>query len=219
MTVRSVNVQLENSDERFTLGASVSCKVSEVKEMIGSIVQVDADKIVIWRNTGRQKIKQADREEVASSIVVSGIDAFRRVSKRKYRHPLVIMGAGLGGLQTAIVLKARGREDIQIFDRCEDFGGASWICCANKYTKLQTERGTYHLDYILPGAAVPKEYGDTVYKTWPSRDMLLKMFRHEADKHGLRDKTRFNTSIVKIQVQQNAQSTKGTWSAAASQAD
>lgn len=208
-STRAVTIELDGSEERLTLAASVSTTVMEVKEMLAYAIMVEPIQMRIFRKlpTGRRVLQQ-DREEVASNIVVAGIPSLRRRSSRKYRHPLCIMGAGLGGLQTAIILKRRGREDFTIFDRCEDFGGSSWICVSNKYTKLQTERGTYHLDYILSGAEVPTRIDDIPYKTWPSRDALLTMFRAQAAKHGLREKTRFNTSIVKIQVQQNAKSQK-----------
>ncbi|CAE8642538.1 unnamed protein product [Polarella glacialis] len=114
---------------------------------------------------------------------------------RQYEHPIAIMGAGMGGMLSAIDLLKRGRSEFVIFERCDGFGGTTWRETANKTTKLQTEKGTYHADYMDPTEQV-----DCSLKTWPSRDALLEMFCKAADKHGLPSQTRFSTSIQKVEV-------------------
>lgn len=128
-----------------------------------------------------------------------GIKTFKR-AVAKYDHPIVVIGAGLGGMQTMINLHQRGRSDIICLDKLDDFGGHSWMVVANKFTKLQTEKGTYHVDYLIPEAKIPTNFGDMEYKTWPTRDELLRMFREQAKEYGLYEKTRFNVSVEKVKV-------------------
>jgi len=69
---------------------------------------------------------------------------------------------------------------------------------SNKYTKLQTESGNYHVDFMLPDAPATSEVEGDAYKTWPTRDQLLKMFRDAARRHGLGNVTKFNTNVEKV---------------------
>lgn len=202
-TKRSIITRIAGRDESISVSATLSATVAEVKELIGQIVSVDPDKLRVFRTTGRKRVLQQDIEEAASQIEVTGIQSFER-QRQSYRHPHLIMGAGLGGIQTAVVLAARGHKNFQLFDRCSDFGGISWIGVSNKYTKLQTECGNYSVNFVVPGMDSPQYIDNMRYKTWPSRDLLLKMFRAHADYHGLRDKTHFNTSIEKIEVKHSA---------------
>lgn len=114
---------------------------------------------------------------------------------REYAHPIAIMGAGMGGMLSAVDLLRRGRSDFVIFERYDGFGGTTWRDTANKTTKLQTEKSTYHIDYMDPTEQV-----DLSLKTWPSRDALLEMFRKSAEKYGLPSHTRFNMCIQKVEV-------------------
>jgi thioredoxin reductase len=117
-------------------------------------------------------------------------------SKRVYEHPVVVIGAGLGGIQAAIDLTKRGRENVIIFERASEFGGSTWLEVANETTKLQTEKGTYHVDY--PDPTVPV---DASLKTWPSKASILEMLQTSAHKHGLESKTRFNVEVTKVEME------------------
>merc|ERR1719401_1995869 len=99
---------------------------------------------------------------------------------RVYQHPIVILGAGLGGMTSALDLRRHGRTDFVMIDRIDCFGGTTWFQAANKTTKLQTEKGSYHVDYMDAMEPV-----DGLLDTWPSRDQLRDMFSRMADKHGM----------------------------------
>jgi hypothetical protein len=139
---------------------------------------------------------------VISQIYIGGIPTFKRPA-RQYEYPILVVGAGLGGIQLMIELQRRGRTDIVCVDRNCDWGGDSWTHVPNKFTKLQTERGTYHVDYIKPEAPVPRRIRGTNgiefdYKTWPSRDSLLRMMRASAAENGLNEYVMWNVEVQKV---------------------
>jgi len=109
------------------------------------------------------------------------------------KHPIVIMGAGVGGMFSALDLLRRDRKDFVIIERCDGFGGTTWREVANKTTKLQTEKGTYgpdYMDFLTPV--------DPDKKTWPRRDDLLAWFEEAAERHGLTEYAKLNTCILKV---------------------
>lgn len=194
---RTVYVHLEASGESLGLGAKVSTKVQEIIELLSGFTYTDPNVIQIKRKTASGTIIQKPHEEVAGTVYVSGCKGFKR-PVRQYPHTLLIIGAGLGGMQTMMDLKDHGRQDLLCVEKLSDFGGHSWIKVANKFTKLQTEKGTYHVSYMYYHDPVPKFIGDLPYTTWPHRDLLLKMFREAGRTYGLYEKTKFNTSVEKV---------------------
>mmetsp|Transcript_44761 Transcript_44761/g.100500 ORF Transcript_44761/g.100500 Transcript_44761/m.100500 type:complete len:656 (-) Transcript_44761:62-2029(-) len=198
-TDRTVNIYLEGTTESLAIGAKVSTTVKEVQDVLGMFLQRDPNTISIKRKTATGHTLQRIQDEVASTIYISasGLKSFKR-QPQQYEHPFLVVGAGLGGIQAMIDFHIKGRTDIVCMDRNEDFGGHSWIKVPNKFTKLQTERGTYHVEYCIPDAHVPKKVCDVNYSTWPSRDMLLAMMREGSKAHGLYDHTMFNTHIEKV---------------------
>lgn len=115
--------------------------------------------------------------------------------RREYDHPIVILGGGMGGLMTAVDFLRQNRKDFIILERYDAFGGTTWRDVANETTKLQTEKGTYVPEYLDP-----EVHADEDQKTWPSRDSILDMCVACAEKHGLEDKAKFNTSLEKVEV-------------------
>mmetsp|Transcript_131393 Transcript_131393/g.293975 ORF Transcript_131393/g.293975 Transcript_131393/m.293975 type:complete len:534 (+) Transcript_131393:81-1682(+) len=110
------------------------------------------------------------------------------------QHPIVVMGAGMGGMSTALDLLRRGRKDFVIIERCDGFGGTTWREVANKTTKLQTEKGTYgpdYMDFLTPV--------DPNQKTWPRRDDILAWFEEAAERHGLHEYAKLSTCILKVE--------------------
>mmetsp|Transcript_28080 Transcript_28080/g.51300 ORF Transcript_28080/g.51300 Transcript_28080/m.51300 type:complete len:782 (+) Transcript_28080:51-2396(+) len=207
MTERSIEIQVEGTDERFVLGASTSTKVHELKEMLVAVAGLKSmpGDMRIKRNRGAARTPQIqkDQEEAASKVIVSGLPGKSLTRPAaKLNHPIAVIGGGLGGLQTALVFMKKGRQDLTIIERHGDFGGHSWITVANKFTKLQTETGTYSLEYGTPGTPHPRSFsGGTVkYPSWPSRDTLLIMFREQAAANGMYEKAMFNTSVEKVAV-------------------
>jgi len=194
---RVVEIYNEDGSECITIGATSSTRCPEVCQIIGGFIQIDPEKIRLVSRVGAFKQQQKLSDEVASKVTALGVRTFKKPFK-KYEHPVVVIGGGLGGLQTMVSMLSRGRKDFVCLEKLEDFGGHSWMVVANKFTKLQTEKGTYHVDYIIPGAPIPQEFEDAPYKTWPSRDELLRMFRGSAKAHNLYDYTRFNVSVEKV---------------------
>jgi len=194
---RTVEILNEDGTECISIGAASTTKTTEVCDVIAAICSLEADKIRLVKRVGSYAVAQTMFEEVASRVTALGIRSFRRPIQQ-YEHPILIIGAGLGGMQTMLKLKEKGRKDFICLEKLDDFGGHSWMVVANKYTKLQTEKGTYHVDYINSSAECPSFFKDLPYMIWPSRDQLLQMFRVSARKNGLYEHTRFCTSVEKV---------------------
>lgn len=113
---------------------------------------------------------------------------------RQYDHPIGILGAGIGGMFHAVQLLKEGRDDFIIFERYEGFGGTTWKDVANETTKLQTEKGTYLVDYLDPEVMPEEEL-----KTWPPKDQIIDMCENAAEKHGLAEKAKFNADVKKVE--------------------
>eukprot|EP00931_Biecheleriopsis_adriatica_P106090 TRINITY_DN80600_c0_g1_i1.p1 TRINITY_DN80600_c0_g1~~TRINITY_DN80600_c0_g1_i1.p1 ORF type:complete len:557 (+),score=97.28 TRINITY_DN80600_c0_g1_i1:144-1673(+) len=101
----------------------------------------------------------------------------------------------MGGLMHAVELLHAGRGDFIIVERFDGFGGTTWRDVANETSKLQTEKGTYLVEYLNPDV-----HNEADMKTWPSRDSLLDMMCAAAEKHGLDDKAKFGTSVEQIKM-------------------
>jgi len=194
---RVVEIYNEDESECITIGASGSTRTPEVREIVSSFTKIDAEKIQLISKVGVFPVKQRLSDEVASKVVALGVRSFQR-AHQKYDHTIVVIGAGLGGMQTMLSLIQGGRKDIVCLDRLSAFGGHSWLVVSNKYTKLQTESGNYHVDYLLPDAPATSEVEGEPYKSWPTRDQLLKMFREGAKRHNLSNYTKFNTNVEKV---------------------
>lgn len=144
-------------------------------------------------------VKQRLSDEVASKVVALGVRSFQR-PMAQYPHSIVVIGAGLGGMQTMIGLLNSGRKE-RCFEwtskslrtssasrscpRLVDILGwflvsfihfillnfkaflravASREVVSNKYTKLQTESGNYHVDYMFPDMPATSEVEGDPYK-------------------------------------------------------
>lgn len=81
-----------------------------------------------------------------------------------------------------------------IYDRKNKVGGTSWIDQANDTSKLQTELGTYHLNY---GEDMPLPVG---MSTWPTRAELLEHFDAVAREYGVMPYTKMCTNIKDINI-------------------
>jgi len=202
-TDRTCTVVLHSSGEALALGVKVSTTVGELQDLLSGMFQKYPTDIILKHKVGMYQRVLRQRDEVPSVVTVMGIGSFGK-KVHKYDHPIVVVGAGLGAIQDMIDMQNRGRTDIICIEAHEDFGGHSWIAAANKFTKLQTERGTYHVDYILQQAPVPRKIADMDYKTWPSRDALLRMMRQNAAEHGLYKYCMFNQQVEKITAKNGA---------------
>lgn len=195
---RVVTLQVEGSSEMFTFGAKSTTKVDEVIDILADFLWCKPEHLALKSvNPRRGPTVQRGFHEVASHVLLSGVKTLKRPTA-KYKHPFVVIGAGLGGILNCVGLVERGRHDFVMVERHKDFGGNAWIGVASEDSILQTEKGTYHVDYLLPEASVPHFFEDVTYSTWPSRDMILKMFRRSAEAHGLYEKTIFNVDVKKV---------------------
>jgi cyclohexanone monooxygenase len=103
------------------------------------------------------------------------------------RHVRVgILGAGFGGLGTAIRLKQRGDDDFLIFERASGVGGTWW---ANTYPGCQCDIPS-HL-YSFSFAPNPNWT-----RTYPKQPELRDYLRATAEKFGVFDRVRFNTEVT-----------------------
>jgi len=116
------------------------------------------------------------------------------MARREYEHPIGILGAGMGGMMHAMEFIKEGRDDFIMFERFEGFGGTTWKDVANETTKLQTEKGTYIIEYLNP--EIVAEDG---MKTWPPRDEIVEMCQNVAEKHGLDEKAKFSADVKKVE--------------------
>mmetsp|Transcript_27829 Transcript_27829/g.78788 ORF Transcript_27829/g.78788 Transcript_27829/m.78788 type:complete len:674 (-) Transcript_27829:112-2133(-) len=194
---RTISLTLHASKECFSIGAKTSTTTREVIDLLAGWFQRNPQDLTFKRHTKNGAQSVTWTEECPSHVLVYGLDSLKR-PVQQYEHPICIVGAGFGATQNLISLQDAGRTDLLMVEKHEDFGGHSWIKVANKFTKLQTERGTYHIDYIYPDAPVNKTVDGEPYPSWPSRNKILSHVREMARKYGLYKYTMFNTLVEKI---------------------
>mmetsp|Transcript_14804 Transcript_14804/g.34893 ORF Transcript_14804/g.34893 Transcript_14804/m.34893 type:complete len:656 (-) Transcript_14804:80-2047(-) len=204
---RKIEIITEDGSERFSFGAVDNTTVEEVKNLLAQVARCDPGKIDLGCKAGNYFRKLWTGDVCPSLAWTIGMKSFKP-KKHKFKHPLCIIGGGLGGLWTMKRLLERGNDDFVVFERHADFGGHSWISVANKFTKLQTEKGTYFFDYIVSDAKCPDYIGDMKYKTWPTRDQLLTMMRVGARELNLDQKAYFNTRVERIKPKGTVQKEK-----------
>jgi len=176
----------------LTITVATNTRIAQVRKMVAQMWSVDELELSFIGKFGNTWKRQLDLEEAAGSLRVKGLQRFER-ARKEYKFPIMVIGAGFGGIVTSLKLLQRGRTDFVMFEKLPDYGGFSWYGIANKTTKLQTEAGTYHIPYFFPDH-------DPVWDmpTWPSRDYLLMMFQRHARQYGLEEYTKFNTKVLKV---------------------
>src|SRR4051794_28903613 len=97
-----------------------------------------------------------------------------------------IIGAGFGGLGTAIRLRRQGDDDFLIFERAADVGGTWW---ANTYPGCQCDIPS-HL-YSFSFAPNPNWS-----RTYPKQPELRDYLRSTAERFGVYDRVRFNCPVT-----------------------
>mmetsp|Transcript_22019 Transcript_22019/g.62554 ORF Transcript_22019/g.62554 Transcript_22019/m.62554 type:complete len:537 (-) Transcript_22019:214-1824(-) len=124
--------------------------------------------------------------------------ARRERPAREYEHPIAVIGGGMLGVSMALDLQRRGRQSFVLVDRMCAWGGSTWNDVANRTTKLQTEKASYHplyLDFEVPV--------DPTLKTWPSRDSIQQMIERVAKEAGLDEKARLGCDVDAIKREGN----------------
>jgi cation diffusion facilitator CzcD-associated flavoprotein CzcO len=99
---------------------------------------------------------------------------------------IAIIGAGFGGLGTAIRLSQRGERDFLVFERESDVGGTWW---ANTYPGCQCDIPS-HL-YSFSFAPNPDWT-----RTYPKQPELRDYLRRTADRFGVDERIRCNTKVT-----------------------
>ncbi|CAE7320740.1 TNPO1 [Symbiodinium sp. CCMP2456] len=158
---------------------------------------VDPDSLQFATKAGCSWRMQMDHEEVRRKVNVKGIKSFKP-ERTKYEDPFLIIGAGHIGLRHGLFLLQNDHPNFIIVDRRDKVGGTSWISQANKTSKLQTELGTYHLQYDEQNP-VPTDMA-----TWPSRDELLDHFAKVSSEYGLMPYIQLETNVKAITVSGNS---------------
>merc|ERR1719428_2039583 len=125
----------------------VTCtKAGEVRMSLAERLGMKDSDIAFFVKEGAFMKKLSDFQEMGSTVYVKGLKTFKKVRK-EFPHPHVIIGAGQGGLRQAICFAQYGQENFVVFERREKLGGTSWLAHANPTSKVQTELGTYHLNW------------------------------------------------------------------------
>ncbi|CAE8725413.1 unnamed protein product [Polarella glacialis] len=199
-TARTCTLCVVGSDEELQIPVTISTRVRPVKELLVQKTGCNFEDLQFMVKTGVYTKKLMDTDEVRSRVLVKGIASFRRQQKQ-YAHPHAIIGAGHNGLRQALVFAEEKDSNYVLFDRRDRIGGTSWLAHANKWSKVQTELGTYHLNYSdqceCPQGMSP----------WPSRDELLDHFEQVADDWGLRPHFRLSTDVLRYGVQESQDGT------------
>ncbi|CAE7367385.1 Cdc40, partial [Symbiodinium necroappetens] len=190
-------LRINGSDEVLVVPIVTSTKVLELKQQLAMKLGVDPDSLQFATKAGCSWRMQMDHEEVRRQVNVKGIKSFKP-ERTKYEDPFLIIGAGHIGLRHGLFLLQNDHPNFIIVDRRDKVGGTSWISQANKTSKLQTELGTYHLQYDEQNP-VPKDMA-----TWPSRDELLDHFAKVSSEYGLMPYIQLETNVKAITVNGNS---------------
>jgi thioredoxin reductase len=191
-STRSITLLTEDNSQSMTVSATVSTTVKEIKDLVAAITKQDVRDLRVMSKKGSYWREENHFGEVSSKVMIKGVKSFS-AAEHRFQHPVVIVGGGFGGASLAIEMLRNKREDFVIFERLHDFGGRSWLVVANKHTKLQTEKGTYHINYPYHDFPCPN-----YMPVWPSRDQIVHMFQKESRSYGLENKTMFNTEVRSV---------------------
>ncbi|MEU9807066.1 NAD(P)/FAD-dependent oxidoreductase [Mycobacterium sp. NPDC050853] len=102
-------------------------------------------------------------------------------------HEVVIIGAGFGGIGAGVELNKKGIDDYVILEKWDAAGG-TWH--ANKYPGVAVDIPTFIYSFSY-------DQKTTWSKFFTPGDELEEYAQELVDKHGLRDKIRFNTRVVR----------------------
>jgi len=195
-----------NDVEVVTIPVLRSTTCWEVKTVIATRLGIEACSLAFVSKQGCTFRKCYDTEEIPRKIVIKGISSFLR-QKQTWEHPLVIIGTGHMGLREAMWFLRNQEYNFVVYDRKSTVGGTSWWDQANTTSKLQTELGTYHLQYD-EYHPVPKNMS-----TWPTRDELLVHFKDVSEEYGLIPYCKFNTNVKQIAIEKGNPQAKahGQW--------
>lgn len=192
---RCVVVEAEDGDT-LKFWIKNNTRVYQVRDMLGSFLgmsELKMKSLAFRTKIGKYWKEQFFNDEIANWVKVGGIKTFTR-PRTEYKHPVFILGCGFGGVVTAMKMLERGRTDFIMMDRLHDFGGWSWYGIPNWTTKLQTEAGSYHLEFFFRDLP-----WDETMPTWPSCQYLRLMFHRGCRRFGLEEYAMLNRRVTKVQ--------------------
>ncbi|CAK8987703.1 unnamed protein product, partial [Durusdinium trenchii] len=187
-TNTTCEIWIMGTEEVMNIPVKQSTTVFEVKFVIATKLGKDPGSLTVVMKGGCSWRQQADTEEVARKIYVKGIKSFTR-GKHQWPNPIAIIGTGHAGLRQAMFFLKHKERNFVVYDRKAFVGGTSWIDQANATSKLQTELGTYHLQYDEDNP-VPKNMS-----TWPSTAELLEHFKEVAEEYGVMPYAKMCTNV------------------------
>mmetsp|Transcript_46684 Transcript_46684/g.108804 ORF Transcript_46684/g.108804 Transcript_46684/m.108804 type:complete len:1020 (+) Transcript_46684:97-3156(+) len=199
-------LSLQGSSEVFRLPVTKGTRVSEVKQAIASVFGGKEDAVVIAKSDGS---KMEDSDVLADKVTVSGVSSFKN-PRHKWPHPKAIIGCGYNGLKTAMEMLRGGDEDFVMFDRNSQVGGYCWITAANKYSKIQTEFGSFHINWGPEFADTGKLGGlngrfSSNWDTWFKKPQVLEHFQKAAEEYGILPHCHLQTNVSKIDIRPDIQ--------------
>lgn len=206
-TERVVTFKIIGTNEEMQWPCKVCTTVLEAKQALSQHTFVHEDKIDFFHKSGVYMKKQLGPNQLQPNTLVKGLKSFKP-QKKKWPHPVGIIGAGYNGLKTAIAYLADGDDNIVLFDRNDRVGGYCWLTGANKTSRLQTEFGSFHVwwgtgckntrlvDY--PNCNIPHEQGG--WHIWPYRSEIRKHFYYAAEAFGVNPHVHFQSNVSKLDI-------------------
>lgn len=198
LTHTETELKILGSEETLRVPVLSSTLVWDLKVILATRLAINPGKLVFVTKQGCTYRTQSDFEEVRRTVVVKGIKSFKR-AKHQWSAPLTVIGAGHMGLRLGLYFLKHEEHNFVIYDRNAVVGGTSWLHQANETSKLQTELGTYHLQYD-PDNPVP-----TNMTSWPSRDDLLKHFAEVAGEYGLMPYCKMCVDVTMMRIEKGSQ--------------
>jgi hypothetical protein len=131
-------------------------------------------------------------DQVRPKMMVNGVKTLKR-EMMSYNYPIAIIGAGHIGLKTAMIFLKKKDTNFVVFDRMSRVGGTSWMYQANNTSKLQTEYGSYHLEYDEDNP-IPTMFNSP----WPSRNRLLQHFASVCEEYGVMPYCHLSTNVKQM---------------------
>ncbi|CAE7545732.1 unnamed protein product [Symbiodinium natans] len=199
LTNTTCELRVMGTDEVLVCPVKQSTTVFEIKMFLAMKLGCDPGIMSVIMKQGCSWRAQADSEEIARKVHVKGIKSFKR-EKHKWPNPIAIIGTGHAGLRQAMFFIKHKEFNFVVYDRKALVGGTSWIDQANTTSKLQTELGTYHLQYDEDNP-VPQNMS-----TWPSTEELLKHFREVSEEYGIMPYCKMCTNIKEIKIKAGTKS-------------
>jgi hypothetical protein len=202
-TMRSVTLKISGGTDVIELPCYLSTTVEQMKEYIAGEALTEADRLDFFVKRGPYTTKLKEHEQLPSVTIVKGIKKFAP-EKKKWPHPIGIIGQGYHGQKTAMSYIMDNDSNFVCFDRNNQWGGYCWTTGANKTSRLQTEFGSFHIWYGPQGIdAGYMDYPSCAkggWHIWPYKAEILKHFNEAGAKYGLAPHVHFQVNVSKMDI-------------------